>query len=474
MGIQASRKVSVDHDEDSAVPTPWAELVAHDSHLRQVLKRHNSVTEHSLAIRRLARHPAGKEVVLHHDIVAAQRHEKEGLKGSKRDDATRARRLARKRAHGLGNLKQLVAERVASAQQQDPRLTRALLREKLDLDRVVEQLQQGGMDEEPEALWRSLDSERKLLRRTLAQERWKAAILEIMSDTRACLTIESFFMSGNTGEFSLRNLYYLVHDPTYSSLYSSHKPYFIVLCVITQILFYAASCHTEGGVSRCYPDAMVWRQVDLECTRRCVGGEYRYTLTTTDIRHEGWRFVSYGLLHADFGHLIGNAIMELLLGVPLEMVHGWHVPLLFLLSILGGSVTNVWSNPWKGVVGSSGGLYGLFGVHYANLFLNWKEISHEWLKWARLVFLLIMTIIMGYDLYNAGSREDNISHGAHVGGLITGFFFGLPLLRDIKLELMERRKDESKKTKGLHEVQEEHWAERAFILGEPLSESFTP
>ena len=39
-------------------------------------------------------------------------------------------------------------------------------------------------------------------------------------------------------------------------------------------------------------------------------------------RTEVWRFVSYQFLHANFNHIAGNIMGQLLLGIPLEMLHG--------------------------------------------------------------------------------------------------------------------------------------------------------
>ena len=41
-----------------------------------------------------------------------------------------------------------------------------------------------------------------------------------------------------------------------------------------------------------------------------------------DARSELWRFLTYQYLHAGLPHLLGNVIMQLLIGIPLEMVHG--------------------------------------------------------------------------------------------------------------------------------------------------------
>ena len=40
-------------------------------------------------------------------------------------------------------------------------------------------------------------------------------------------------------------------------------------------------------------------------------------------RYQTWRYVTYALIHAGFFHLFYNLMVQLLLGIPLEMVHKW-------------------------------------------------------------------------------------------------------------------------------------------------------
>ena len=37
---------------------------------------------------------------------------------------------------------------------------------------------------------------------------------------------------------------------------------------------------------------------------------------------EVWRLVTSCMLHSNWGHLVGNVIVQLLFGLPLEMLHG--------------------------------------------------------------------------------------------------------------------------------------------------------
>jgi rhomboid-related protein 1/2/3 len=40
-------------------------------------------------------------------------------------------------------------------------------------------------------------------------------------------------------------------------------------------------------------------------------------------RQEAWRFITYMLIHAGFVHMFFNVLVQLILGIPLEMVHKW-------------------------------------------------------------------------------------------------------------------------------------------------------
>ncbi len=40
-------------------------------------------------------------------------------------------------------------------------------------------------------------------------------------------------------------------------------------------------------------------------------------------KFEVWRFLSYMMVHSGYFHIIFNVLIQLLLGLPLEMVHRW-------------------------------------------------------------------------------------------------------------------------------------------------------
>ncbi|XP_051721204.1 rhomboid-related protein 2 isoform X1 [Ctenopharyngodon idella] len=52
-------------------------------------------------------------------------------------------------------------------------------------------------------------------------------------------------------------------------------------------------------------------------------------------REEAWRFFSYMFVHAGVEHIMGNLLMQLLLGIPLELVHkGFEVGMVYMAGVL--------------------------------------------------------------------------------------------------------------------------------------------
>lgn len=69
-------------------------------------------------------------------------------------------------------------------------------------------------------------------------------------------------------------------------------------------------------------------------------------------------------------HLIVNLIVQILLGVPLEMVHrGWRVVLIYFSGVLAGSLATSIVDPTVYLAGASGGVYALITAHVATIII---------------------------------------------------------------------------------------------------------
>lgn len=65
-----------------------------------------------------------------------------------------------------------------------------------------------------------------------------------------------------------------------------------------------------------------------------------------------------------------NLIVQLLLGIPLEMVHrGWRVLLIYLSGVLAGSLATSITDPSVYLAGASGGVYALITAHVATIII---------------------------------------------------------------------------------------------------------
>lgn len=68
--------------------------------------------------------------------------------------------------------------------------------------------------------------------------------------------------------------------------------------------------------------------------------------------------------------MIFNVIAQLLLGVPLEMVHKWwRVLTIYMLGVLSGSLLTSITDPTVKLVGASGGVYSVITAHFATLLI---------------------------------------------------------------------------------------------------------
>lgn len=96
-----------------------------------------------------------------------------------------------------------------------------------------------------------------------------------------------------------------------------------------------------------------------------------------DKKHEVWRFVFYMLLHASWFHISFNLIMQVLVGIPLEMVHGSaRIGCIYLAGVLAGSLGTSILDPNVYLVGASGGVYALLAAHLANIMLNYNNMNY--------------------------------------------------------------------------------------------------
>merc|ERR1719401_2441905 len=130
-----------------------------------------------------------------------------------------------------------------------------------------------------------------------------------------------------------------------------------------------------------------------------------------------------------------NVILNTVLGVPLEGLHGFRrMLLMYNIGVFGGALCYFVNDSHTTVVGMSGGCYALIGMHLADLTMNWAQ------KKFRKPILLFLVILVGIDFLSSflALSSENSSHSAHLGGAIAGCMIGILIGKNLKVKCWER------------------------------------
>uniref|UniRef100_A0A8C1C3W8 Rhomboid-related protein 3 n=2 Tax=Cyprinus carpio TaxID=7962 RepID=A0A8C1C3W8_CYPCA len=173
------------------------------------------------------------------------------------------------------------------------------------------------------------------------------------------------------------------------------------------------------------------------------------------LRAQAWRYLSYIFMHAGIEHLGLNMAMQLLVGVPLEMVHGaLRIGLVYVCGVLAGSLAVSVADMTAPVVGSSGGVYALVSAHLANVVMtqiikylkyckNWSGMKCQFKLFRMAMALVCMSVEFGRAVWlrfypPAFPPCPNPSFVAHLGGVAVGLTLGIVVLQNYEQRLQEQ------------------------------------
>lgn len=189
----------------------------------------------------------------------------------------------------------------------------------------------------------------------------------------------------------------------------------IGLCCLPELVFFAAE---QGWIP-----AGPWRNLMLQHAAFWTGLLHNWR---PNYALQPWvMFVSYGFLHADLWHLIGNMLVLAILGrMVLLRVGALGFGLIYFGALLAGAVGfALLSNSSQPMVGASGALFGLIGAWQL---WQWQELAGEsrWPVVRLMLWLVALNVAMG--LIQPGGVAWETHLGGYVGG---GLVALLPLVR---------------------------------------------
>ncbi|CAH1968668.1 unnamed protein product [Acanthoscelides obtectus] len=201
-------------------------------------------------------------------------------------------------------------------------------------------------------------------------------------------------------------------DANYEEQYKCWPlPFGMVLISILQITCFVADQYTEKG-------------------QESISSHLIYDPTK---RLEMWRYLTYMFVHIGVEHLTVNLCVQLLLGIPLEMVHKWwRVVLVYLAGVLAGSLCSSVTDPDVNLAGGSGGVYAILTAHIATILMNWREMSFPCIQ-----LFIYLTVIVGdlaMSIYQRCwlRRSNGVGYVAHLAGALAGVLVGIWVLKNFR------------------------------------------
>ncbi|KAM6474395.1 rhomboid-related protein 3 isoform 2-T2 [Liasis olivaceus] len=162
------------------------------------------------------------------------------------------------------------------------------------------------------------------------------------------------------------------------------------------------------------------------------------------LRAQAWRYLTYIFMHAGIEHLGLNVVLQLLIGVPLEMVHGaTRIGFVYIAGVVAGSLAVSIADMTAPVVGSSGGVYALISAHLANIVMNWSGMKCQFKLLRMAVALICMSFEFGRAVWlrfypSAYPPCPHPSFVAHLGGVGVGITLGVVILRNYEQRLQDQ------------------------------------
>lgn len=139
-----------------------------------------------------------------------------------------------------------------------------------------------------------------------------------------------------------------------------------------------------------------------------------------DVKHEYWRLITSGFLHAGFFHILLNMWALWWLGSMLEPALGRvRFAVIYGVALLAGSCGALLAQPNTPVLGASGAVFGLFSAAFVELRARGVDPLAGGI-FGSIGGVILINLVFSFAV-------PGIAWGGHLGGLVGGALAGLAL-----------------------------------------------
>jgi membrane associated rhomboid family serine protease len=146
------------------------------------------------------------------------------------------------------------------------------------------------------------------------------------------------------------------------------------------------------------------------------------------MRHQYYRFISCGLIHANVMHLAFNMITLYFFGKALEEsymgmlgLQHYYFTILYVLALIFANIPTYLKHRDDYNYRSLGASGAVCAVLFAFILLRpWDTIFLYFIKMPAIIYALLF---LGYSIYMSRKGGDNVNHDAHLWGALFGIIF---------------------------------------------------
>lgn len=153
------------------------------------------------------------------------------------------------------------------------------------------------------------------------------------------------------------------------------------------------------------------------------------------MRHQYWRFITCGLIHADFMHLLFNMFTLYFFGKALESLYmgelglqHYYFLILYILALIFANIPTYIKRKDDYNYRSLGASGAVCAVVFASIMIRpWAEIYLYGIRMPALIYALLFMV---YSVYMSKRGGDNVNHDAHIWGAVFGVIYTVAVDHD--------------------------------------------